>query len=169
MFWSKKKQLDLPVPPPFEDSNMELPEIKPSLSFPPMPEFPDFPEVEEEQRIPEQLPKNLPAPIEVPEPVVEEPKTIYVPAKPVFEMPRTVEKKALPSAMFISSDDYRVIMQKANELRHIIGESEHKIKAIADLKSVEESEFDKWRNNIDEIEKRLQRVDELLAKAEVNV
>ncbi len=91
---------------------------------------------------------------------------------PVFDKTIRAEPEA-PSAPrlrphgpgFVSVDEYRKVMEHANKARARLFEAEELVRRLGELKVQEEREFDKWRAQLEDIEKKLSYVDSVIAKA----
>lgn len=177
MFFSKKKKIPLPLPPEPDKVRFEseLPEI------PSLPEFPEIPKQETtnaEQSLPElpQLPeiKRLELPsqrrIEIRErPRIEIPQyeeTEYSIPKPLFSQPTRAES-APHAPVFVSSSDYQEITENTEEAKQVLIQAEYTITELAEIRNKEQKEFEKWRTELEQAEKRLAYIDSLISKAEV--
>ncbi|MBW2970180.1 hypothetical protein KY309_03190 [Candidatus Woesearchaeota archaeon] len=143
----KKKQEELPMPPP-----------------PPMPAAPEIQgdieeirptEIGPEPEIPE-LPPALPAP------------EIYKkPAEPAWEKEEEkIEVRPPLKPTFVAIEDYKRIINDTNTIRAKLMEAENFVRKLGDLKNEEERAFEKWRTQLEDVEKKLGYVDQLIAKAE---
>ncbi len=162
-FKKPKKTLDLPPPPmPFEQ--VPLPP-RPEGIPAPFPdsdqlEFPEIPAVEEEE---------LPAWEESPLPTLSEeketlPPRYEPPSSAPSELPKT---RASLKQLFVSIDDYQAIMQGIMEAKRTIAESEQLGEELTKLKDKEDKVFEDWRGQIEDIEKKLSYVDQVISKGEL--
>lgn len=189
-FGKKKKPSLSELPPPPSPPGMELP--KPASDFPPMPaqELPEFPTAPSREEpiepfagvdIPEAPAPELPeAPgVEVQEvPTFPEPPTMeegisgheLEPAPEIAVFDRTIEEpreivRKMPGSMFVSVDDYRVIMDHSERVRAKLADAEHFVHQLGEIKAEEEKVFDKWRSQLEDVERKLGQVDRIVAKA----
>lgn len=150
----KKKKPEAPKPP---EPEYQMPEAQ-------MPELPEFPELPTEYERPEVPEIEFPAP-EIPEyepeaPEVEPPKPL-----PVREEQPAKPKRPTEGPIFVSSDDYRKIMDKAHSIKDRLTSAEELFQKIGELKMQEEKEFEKWRNHLETIEKQLSNAETMIAQA----
>jgi len=168
-------ELSIPLPeePPLE----EIPE-------PTQLEFPEIPEVPEEQ-----LPDiSLEEPISLPEPVLpqfEQPfstqksKPLDVPPLPPKPIPKPVIPQPTPmqepapmvrreqiSQLFVSIDDYQVIMQGLNASKKTLQTSQNLVEELNRIKNKEDKIFEDWKVQIEDIERKLSFIDQAIAKGE---
>ncbi len=180
-FSKKKKELSLPeLPPPpsppeFPMPEGDIPAIKPTegpenempaaepyepvekpaeLPEVPLPEIPEAPAAEQEMPNLEEVPAEplVPETVEEPEPVEE----------PIAE-PETVRRPVGPA--FVAVDEYRAIMEHSNRVRAKLDEAGEFVRRLSEIKAEEEKTFDKWRSQLEEIERRLGQIDRFIAKA----
>jgi hypothetical protein len=158
---SIKPPSELPEAPSFEpeEAPIELPEA-PVPEMPEMP-LPEFPSGEEE----------IAPPIEADtghiEPIVPEEQPVEMPVEevPQFEVPEkeTVRRPVGPA--FVSVDEYRNIMEHSNRVRSKLSEADEFVHRLSEIKADEEKTFDKWRAQLEEIERKLGQIDRVIAKA----
>ncbi len=155
----KKKREELPMPPP-----PSMPEMAPILRG-------DIEEIrapeEHLESLPE-LPPALPMPTEFPAEEKEVrifDKTIMQEmeeeAPPVKEVVRPTIKPA-----FVAVEDYKRIINDTNTIRAKLMDAESFVRRLSDLKNEEERAFEKWRTQLEGVEKKLSYVDQLIAKAQ---
>ncbi|VVB81633.1 Uncharacterised protein [uncultured archaeon] len=146
----KKRQEELPMPPPPTPPEMppmirgDIEEIKVTEEHiePPLPE----------------LPPALPAPAREEEvPVFD--RTISKPEKL-----ETVRPTIKPT--FVAVEDYKRIINDTNMIRGKLMEAENFVRRLGDIKNEEERAFEKWRTHLEDVEKKLGYVDQLIAKAD---
>lgn len=181
LFFKKKKkgsppELPPPPEPPSEDVRKlgDLPAIKPGMpslpeevpapEMPPAPEYapneipaPELPEIPP----PEEMPSRVPFP-EIPEetaPIAEMPE---YPA-PVEEKPERIRKPL--GALFVAMDEYQKILDDSNKVRAKLMEAEEFVQHLKELKDEEEKTFARWRSHLEDVERKLTKIDRLLAKA----
>jgi hypothetical protein len=80
-----------------------------------------------------------------------------------IELPR---KRIIPDKAFVSVDEYKRIFDESNRIREKIIEAENLLGQLSELKDSEEKLFDKWHGEIENIEKRLSYVDQVISKAQ---
>jgi len=169
LFGFLKKKDELPLPPP-----PSPPQLPPLLKG-------DLDEIRPEQEDFPQFPPALPAPKEwvsdfepakeeevrrfsFPEPIPGEmqvfDKTITQ-EEPIVETVRPSTKPA-----FVAIEDYKRIINDTNIIRSKLMDAETFVKRLGDLKNEEERSFERWRTQLEDVEKKLNYVDQLIAKAE---
>jgi hypothetical protein len=164
---SARPQGDIPAitAPETHDDLPELPEMprrSVDLPEPPAPEMPEMPAHE-----------DFPAPepvkeFEMPQPQSERPDfPELMPAEshdaPAFEQRETVRRSVGPA--FVSVDDYRTIMEHSNRVREKLAEAEQFVHRLHEIKAEEESVFEKWRGQLEDVERKLGHIDRVIAKA----
>ena len=142
----KKKQEELPMPPPPTPPEM-IPLLQGDI------EEIRAPETHIEPPLPE-LPPALPAPTPMP---VEE--------KEVLEEPSIITRPSIKPT-FVAMEDYKRIINDTNAIRAKVMEAENFVRKLSDLKNEEEKAFEKWKTQLEDVEKKLSYVDQLIAKAE---
>ena len=89
------------------------------------------------------------------------------PEMPVFE--RAIESREpvrrMPGPMFVSVDDYRTIMEHSERVRAKLADAENFVHRLGEIKAEEEKVFDKWRGQLEDVERKLAQVDRVVAKA----
>jgi len=104
---------------------------------------------------------------------VEQIRAPDVPEKVVYD--RTIQQKreekpepvrAPIKPAFVAVDDYHKIINDTNTVRAKLLEAEQFVKRLTDIKNEEERAFDKWRGQLEDVEKKLSYVDELIAQAQ---
>lgn len=146
----------LPPPPAPE------PIPQPEFSVPELPEPREFrgdfePIRARELAVPEELPP-------LPEPIAPEPIRIDIPMREEEDVEAIAP--SIPPKSFIAIDDFRNIIDNSNMIRAKIMEAEDLIKHLSTIKTEEEKLFDKWRSNLEHIEKKLNYVDKVIEKAQ---
>ncbi len=152
LFKKKKKQgaFELPPPPlPLKPSSFdeEIPSIRPPETMEELP-FPPQDEIETKQEFP-------PA-----EETYEEKPTLVFPDKPE-------RVSVAPRRLFVSVDDYKKVMQGTNIIRSKLIETESAIKRLSALTTEETHIIEKWSKELADIERKLSRVDQTIAKAQL--
>lgn len=169
----KKKQQDLPMPPPPTPPEMtpliqgdiesirpeeehieQLPELPPALPAPRPFEFAREEEVSWKPRLPSDLLEPGSTEVQVfDRTIAKEP-----------EEKEIVRPKIKPT--FVAVEDYKRIINDTNTIRSKLMEAENFVRRLSDLKNEEERAFEKWRTQLEDVEKKLNYVDQLIAKAE---
>ena len=187
-FFKKKKKVDVPgLPPPPSPPGLERPPgdiapIKPpSLDLgppgevaPELPELPAAPAFAHEEEAPAELPE-APSP-EMPEVPMPSPEERATPEEisaapsfePVEEAPEFPEREVLRKPVgpaFVSVDEYRSIIDNSNRVRAKLTEAEQYLHRLEEIKSEEEKLFEKWRSQLEDVERRLGHIDRVISKA----
>jgi len=169
-FLRKKKETELPLPPPPSAPDMTFQsDIEPIRA--PQTEIPG----EKAQEIHEldlpELPPALPAPrtdikpIQMPiEKEHEEPKDIIYDKTINPQEEKPVIRTEKPS--FIAVDDYRRIITDTNTVRAKLMNAENFARRLSDIKNAEERAFEKWQGYLEDVEKKMNYVDQLISKAQ---
>lgn len=154
--FTKKKKEELPLPPPPQ----RVPE-RPMSDFEPIrpPMMPEPMEFEDELPPLPELPEFKPD--VYPEPVPFEPPRLEMPARE-----EEVPKRVLPSRSFVAVEDYKQILQQSNFVRERLMEAENMIKQLKEIKEHEDGLFEKWRVHVEQIERKLSHVDQVLSGAQ---
>ncbi len=147
----------------------EMPEF-PSFESRPggmeMPELPSAPEREEQPELPEAPLPELP---EAPTPDGMEPvesRGPFTVEEPTLEPSGRVETVRRPvGPAFVSVDEYRSILENSNRVRAKLVEAEEFVRRLNEIKAEEENAFEKWRVQLEDIERKLAHVDKVIAKA----
>ncbi len=187
-FLKKKKRKELPLPPP--PAPPELPpllkgDIEPIRAAESLES-----EMHEQYQEPQkqfEFPRPKPL-MEMPRPEMHE---YYSPElRPEYELPapsgekevqvfdKTVARETVPEReepemvrhmpskpAFVDVDDYKRIINDTNVVRSKLMEAEAFVRRLGDLKNEEERTFEKWRAQLEGIEKKLSYVDKIIAKA----
>ncbi len=159
----KKKTEELPLPPPPsppEFQPMMRGDIEPIRAL----EAPEMPMPEEHE---EELPEFPPA---LPAPMPAEGKEVRVFDRTI-QQPEEKEEvhevvRAIPRPTFVAVEDYKRIINDTNSIRSKLMDAETFVRRLSDLKNEEERAFEKWRTQLEDVEKKLNYVDQLIAKAE---
>ncbi len=143
LFRKKKEELPLP-PPPIRlraKPESELPEVsfkeEGGLEFPVIQDMPDI------------RPTKL-------EEVKQ--KQVKVPVK------REIVVKETINPIFVSVEDYNKINSHLSNLKSRLKEAEDTVNKLESLKAEQESALDSWMQSLEEIEKKITKVDEVIAK-----
>ena len=188
----KKKSADeaLPLPPPPEEpGRIEIPSEIPPITFSgkfareeaesgadvgPMEaveeEASEVPESVAPRSIAFEEIKPLPqlgalpslTPVEAPEESV---PVETAPAAVEAALPGEIEVLAPVGPIYVSAEEYQRVLEDANVIRAKLLESEEVVKSIAELRKQEERELDTWRKALNDVERKLSAVDNLLERA----
>jgi hypothetical protein len=148
---------------PDEEKPIEIPEV-------PMPDMPEAPEpgIGDEIEAPQMgnmghIEPFVPESREAPE--IESFSETQQEEAPSFEVPdrETVRRPVGPA--FVSVDEYRTIMEHSDRVRSKLSEAEEFMHRLVEIKADEEKIFDKWRSQLEDIERKLGQIDRVIAKA----
>ncbi len=84
------------------------------------------------------------------------------PVEEPFER-ETVRKPIGPT--FVSVDEYRNILDNSNRIRAKLSEAEEFMHRLDEVKAEEEKTFDKWRGQLEDVERKLAHIDRLIERA----
>ena len=163
-FLKKRRQEELPLPPP--PSPPEIPtllkgDIEPIQATDEAPHIEPLPE--------------LPAPTGWKPEIPAGEKEVKVFDKTI--KPEIMEEEALeapvretirvtPKPTFVAVEDYKRIINDTNAVRSKLMDAENFVRRLSDLKNEEERAFEKWRTQLEDVEKKLNYVDSLIARAQ---
>ncbi len=71
-----------------------------------------------------------------------------------------------PRPTFVAVDDYKRIINDTNIIRSKLIAADDFVKKLSDLKNEEERAIDRWRHQLEDVEKKLNYVDHLIATAQ---
>ncbi len=133
-------------PPPIRlkaKPESELPEIsfkeEKGLEFPVIPDMPDI----RPAKLAEIAPKQ---------------KQVKIPVK------REIVVKETVKPMFVSVEDYNKINDHLSKLRSRLKEAEETVDKLEELKKEQEEALDSWMQSLEDIERKITKVDEVIAK-----
>jgi len=87
--------------------------------------------------------------------------------KPVeIRQPKKRERLIPEGPIFVNVNDYQSVLDCMNNIRNSIKESENIILRLNELKTEEEKEFEKWRSELEDIQKKLTYIDRTIFEAE---
>ena len=149
---AEKPEAEMPAPAhpaepsaPEAETHMpsELPEIKPEKHAAPMPVFPEIPEEELEEGIEE----------------------VHKPAMPHAAKPRhAAPLKA--GQRFVSISSFQTVLAKSDEIKGSLKEAEALVGRLNELRNEEDKEFQKWRMQLENVDKKLTYIDQAIFKGE---
>jgi len=152
--FGKKKQpeqsLDLP-PPPSPDAPMPTTDIR---------VVEDLPELE--KRVPMVVP--MPEADDAPEHIVST-REMAPPMPEDVHIEETPTHRNRAEPLFVSVQDYQEVLGSISYIRNKLGESEELVKKLNEVKAREEKEFDNWRNQLEDLQRKLTYVEDVIATA----
>jgi hypothetical protein len=110
---------------------------------------------------------------QVPEPLLREEQELpelplQQPEEHIIDHEKKISRIPLPTKqkpMFISVRDYEKITQSVNTIKNKIKETEHIVAKLNELQDQEEKEFDLWRKQLADAERKITYVDEIILQA----
>lgn len=177
----KKSKMDIPPPPPHSgegegamqdmpsmpDSGThlksELPEIKPAgmispaemkkssakmpaaKKMPSMPEFPEIPKEEEAEPEQDDFDEEMPG-MDMPEP--------------------SLEPAEIKGPKFLPAPSFQAIVAETEEIKNSLKQTDAVFSSLNKLREDEEKEFEKWKVHLEDIQKKLEYVDQLIFEGE---
>lgn len=140
----------------------EIPSIRPSPEALRQWAPEEVPEMHEEVHKEDLL---LPPPSEEKEVVFD--KTVQAPRDfPQMREEIVKVERVLPSKSFVSVADYKKIVSESNVIRSRLMNADNFVKKLVDLKAEEERALERWRSQLEDVEKKLAYVDQLVEKAQ---
>jgi hypothetical protein len=160
IFKKKQEEMELPPPPPPEEPAGAAPQ------------FPDMPQEEDYSHIPSEMPeiKAEEAPMGAMQmtgaPI--EPAAMPTPAEQAFGPAADMgEEKMMPSGTpYVDVSSFNEVMTNVGRIRDTLKEADERINRMTNIKNVEEKELEKWRVQLEEIERKLSFVDDIISKGE---
>jgi len=164
-FLKKKKVEELPLPPPPSPPDLptllrgDIEDIRAAPEGPPIPEAPEIPPMTA-------MPMGRP---ELPAPAGEKEVRVFdrtiAPEELEMHEELVVERRVPVRPTFVAVEDYKRIINDTNVVRSKLMDAENFVRRLGDLKNEEERSFEKWRSLLEDVEKKLNYVDHLIAKA----
>jgi len=74
--------------------------------------------------------------------------------------------RVAPGPSFVAVEDYKRIITDSNTVRSKLMAAEKFVRRLSDLKNEEERAFEKWKKQLEDVEKKLTYVDQLIAEAQ---
>lgn len=154
---------------------IDLPDLEP---LPEVPVVKDEPELQlPEPKVVEE--RSFPTPTLVQDATLERPapaKSFEVPqfeepAKPVAKVappvvqPRNIVRRT-PEELFVSVSEYQDMKDSLATIHRSLEESESMINRMSELKNAEEELLDTWRGHLEDVEKKLSYVDQVIFEGE---
>ena len=91
--------------------------------------------------------------------------------EPIFD--RTIERprekeviRQMPRQSFVAVEDFKQIINDTNVVRAKLMEADNFVKRLTELKNEEERSLEKWRAQLEDVEKKLTFVDHVIEKAQ---
>ena len=73
----------------------------------------------------------------------------------------------MPSEVpYVDISNFQEIMTNVGMIRDTLKESEDRVNRMAEIKNTEEKELEKWRAQLEDIERKLSFVDQVISKGE---
>ena len=115
---------------------------------------------------------SLPPPPPLPS-LVREDEDIHPPPTPRFtaEIPESgpvehiIPRRALPRQLFVSVHDYNKIIDGVDAIRKSMKDAEDIISNLELLKNTEKKEFEAWRTALEDMQRKITYVDEVIFQA----
>ncbi|MFQ5621514.1 MAG: hypothetical protein ACE5FT_06765, partial [Candidatus Nanoarchaeia archaeon] len=108
--------------------------------------------------------KPTPARVPVRETAPEAPASQQAAVPQVRTAPRVVRKT--PEEIFISVGDYQEMMDSMDRIQQTIEDSEQLITRLHELKTNEEDVLEEWKTHLEDVEKKLSYVDQVIFEGE---
>lgn len=93
---------------------------------------------------------------------------ISLPERPIQDQSGQEEERItrpIPATMFISVSDYRTILTGVNTIRSRLSEVDHVLSRLSTIRTEEEHHLSRWRQELEDVERKLNAVDHIIAKA----
>ena len=94
--------------------------------------------------------------------------TISLPERPLQDQIEQEERsitRPIPATMFISVSDYRTILTGVNTIRSRLSEVDRVLSRLSTIRTEEEHHLSRWRLELEDVERKLNAVDHIIAKA----
>jgi len=82
------------------------------------------------------------------------------------DMPKRSEERSVPAKTFVSVNDYKQILSETNMVRQRLLNADNFVKKLQDLRVDEERALERWRSQLEDVEKKLAYVDQLIEKSQ---
>ena len=155
-----QESLDLP-PPPAPETAMQPAEVRIVNELPEMEQMPEQPLAEPPA---EQVPESMELPMQAPEEHEEAPEEEAAPAAPAPEISISKPRR---EPLFVSVDNYQDVLNSINYIRGKLGEADELVNKLNDIKAVEEKSFEAWRNQLEDVQRKLAYVENVVFEAGV--
>jgi hypothetical protein len=165
---SEEEKPDIPAVPASVPSGThlpsELPEIKPAGKMMPagpaetkkkkMPSMPEFPEIPKEE------------PSSMLEPEKEEPEEEMPPMPEEPHIPEELEPADVEGPKFVPAPSFQAIVAETDEIKSSLKHADVIFSSLNRLREDEEKEFEKWKIHLEDVQKKLEYVDQLIFEGE---
>jgi len=168
-FLKKRREEELTLPQPPELPKILRGDIEPiKFDEPKKIEIPELPKPEEmlnETKTLSKIPDFKPIrDMELPE--IPRIPPLPAPKKEIPTIEKEVEKiRIIPKPAYVGIEDYKKIINDTNTIRSKLMDAENFVKKLGEIKNDEEKAFERWRTQIEDVEKKLNYVDQIIAKA----
>jgi len=174
----KKSKMNIPPPPPqdggSEEEKPDIPGVPVSGSHLPS----ELPEIKPAGRMPagpaetkETKKKKMPSMPEFPEIPKEEPSSVLEPEKEEPEeemppMPEELEPADVEGPKFVPAPSFQAIVAETDEIKKSLKNADVIFSSLNRLREDEEKEFEKWKIHLEDVQKKLEYVDQLIFEGE---
>jgi len=158
-FKKKEENIISPFPVARETNELEIPPAPPSEED--LPEFPEIPEMEtEEKHKIHEIPSAPPKPPKKSLAKGIEKKAV----KEEKEELKKIESHEFIKPLFVDIGSFKIIIDELGHVKNIAKESEEAISRVDDFAGDQETEFDRWQNQLSDMQKKLIFVDKTIFK-----
>jgi|GEM_PF-5950929 len=171
LFSRNKKEEKLgpiPAPPPYVPANQDAVPSDVAQGSSPPPLFPQTPPLqnqEPEERVSDPTPiPNIRFAQMDPDREQKRAAMLETPIRltdPSIARPRSIDERT-PSPLFVSLNDYQRIVEGIEQMKQTLGQTEGHISKIVELKTRQEKAVDDWRHHLEEVQKKLSYIDEVV-------
>ncbi|MFH1511346.1 MAG: hypothetical protein ABIF10_06650 [Candidatus Woesearchaeota archaeon] len=152
---------------PEQTGSTELPDIPPieDLDLPPPPAYPESKSIPEQASSPPSEFFASQTPFELGnEPSFEKPAE---PEEPKIEVEEFKPPERAPprGSLFVRVEDYRTMLESTGRIKDNLGESADLVMRLNELKNEEDKEFEKWRMQLEDIQRKLTYIDKVIFEA----
>ena len=152
---------EMPSPPPLDD-DLDLPPLDDAEMNPPTPIRDD---IETSQELLE-LPSLSEDELELPP--LEEPQPMQMPKRQAMqqrqEMPK-IQERYLNQPIFLRVEKFKDVIHDINNVKAAFKDAESGIELVAGTEEKISKELQRWRNSLDDMEKKLMFIDKVLFKS----
>lgn len=173
--FKKKKAKELDLPPPPDSDSPELPPL-PDQDIPPISAKPE----KQAQLSPSEHLPEVPQPVPTQEPKpphdITPPTPEPIHKAPIHEEPKPkvqhehkefmIEEPHVEGPLFVNVADYQEILQGVDKIKTTLSDSEEIISKLNDLKNAEDKVFENWRSSIEDIERKITYIDQVIFRGE---
>jgi len=151
----------IPEPPSVEEDPLHIPPIslaRPIKEKPPV-------EIKPETKIDHNPAEMHPAPIEPRQYTADTTPYEEESHEEEFHHAEILDEPQTPSPLFVSANDYQTILSGIEGIKKRLGETEGHVARVLDIKQRQERVIDDWRHHLEDVQKRLSYVDEVIFRA----